>query len=265
MKKEKNSKKGKENLVGKIIYSFLLFAPLLSILATCVYTIINENAKDSYYGKTINEELTEYATNKLDINIEYTTMTNDAIITDQTIQIVALKQTNANDVNAVKDNVFAIRFYKTSAEHPNCNIDFQYMNGNAIQHIYKTYISNQGATNENITQYTMQYQVDGTQQITGNLGQFTTYKTYNKFSYMDNVFEYSIYKVENNDLYNWSKTTGTYTVVQNTAQLLGITNTFIPMLLTYWLIISIIYIIYDIGLIMIWIAHNKVHELVESV
>ena len=82
---------------------------------------------------------------------------------------------------------------------------------------------------------------------------------------LDNVFTYSIKKVEENELYNWAKTTGTYTVLNNVTTQIGITNTFIPMLMAYWLLISIIYFLYDIALILIWAVHDKIHELKDAI
>ena len=46
--KNKDLKKGKESTIGKIIYGFLLFMPLLAILSTCLYAIFNKNAYQSY-------------------------------------------------------------------------------------------------------------------------------------------------------------------------------------------------------------------------
>ena len=55
-----------------------------------------------------------------------------------------------------------------------------------------------------------------------------------------------------------------YNTLETTCNQLSITTTFIPMLLAYWLIISVIYFLYDIALLLIWSAHDKIHELRDS-
>lgn len=237
-KQAKEKRKG-ENLVGKIIYCFLLFAPLLSILGTSAYTIFNKNAYQSYSQETV-----DIKANTLQINTNstyYYNWFNDT--TGQTNNTTTLIQI-AWCSKELAPGTTQIRF-------TNSNGLTQYdVNGNNL------------GTIANLNNCSFQV----SQNIT--LAQQPWFKTYlllKDVAPLDNSFEYATTKVENSDLYNWAKNTGTYTVMHSTTQQLGIENTFIPMLMTYWLLISVIYFIYDIALILIWALHRRIHDLGDSI
>lgn len=251
-RKNKEDKKGKENNIGKIIYCFLLFAPLFSILTTSLYVVFNKNAKDSYYGETINEQNNEYVQiNDLNVNEHYYCQTK---LTESFNGHLFMNVTNMNLTYNGTDytNITSqLRFTNNSNNgRPYLQIvsleRFIYLDENTINFdfIYNDAIEKTGTT----TYENWFYKV-----------------IYNKYSFLDNSWEYGIYKTEESNIYNWAKNTGTYTVLHNTTTLLGITNTFTPMLMAYWLLISVIYFIFDIALILIWAVHKKIHLLVESI
>ena len=91
------------------------------------------------------------------------------------------------------------------------------------------------------------------------------YIEYNKYSYLDDAFMYGLYKTEESQYFNWAKNTALYTGVNEFTNALGITTTYIPFLMTYWLLISVVYLIYDIALMMLHMAHNKIHQLEGSI
>lgn len=262
-RKDKDTKKGAESAIGKIIYGFLLFMPLLSIGARCLYVIFNKNAYQSYSAYD-NTPLYE-----------------------------------TNEVNNVNDLVVG-NIYNFTIQSNYTNTNITYFNASAIYNLSNTYYDLQieqlqGST-LNLEETANRYQFytnvgyiqltdyNGKNQINGQTFQFVYKSSFNAdyinqvsiATYipitqsttggtLDNVFEYSINKVENSNLYKWASETGTYTVLNTTCNQLGITNTFIPLLFAYWLLTSVIYFIFDIALILIWMIHNKIHELQESI
>lgn len=263
-KKDKDQKKkGQEGLIGKIIYACLLFAPIFSILVSCMYVIFNKNAYQSYSGES-----------QTTINYRY----------------------ESNEVNSTADlvlgHIYRFDFNELPSSYTdyfNCTMLVCSRSGSLqmifdAENNYSMNVTSNGTecncvVYNNNGSYVTLYGIDTTYVIFQYKNYFNpsyinhvSYTDYNEIESvtistdsLDNVFEYSIEKVEQNNLYNWSKTTGTYTVLETTCEGLGITNTFTPMLLAYWLIISIIYFLYDIALILIWAVHDKIHELKESI
>ena len=82
-------------------------------------------------------------------------------------------------------------------------------------------------------------------------------QTYN----LINTFYYSLEKIEEEPVFNWAKNNEIYTGIKDVCDTLSIKSTFFPLILTYWLIISTIYFIYDIILIIFHILHNYIHKL----
>ena len=249
MKTEK--KKSKESLIGKIIYGFLLFMPLLSVLVTCLYVIQNENAYQSYGGETLNQSEYENITiSNMEIGKDYylITPTNQTYErqTDNTQFVVSNVYINetAKDVNQ-------LRFY---------------VNANS------TTLTIQGIGNESFIcqsnqANTLKFKFNGVNNnnYTSAINTILYNKTYVLSTYVSEVFYYSLSKTEESQYFNWAKNTALYTGVNEFTNTLGITTTYIPFLMTYWLLISVVYLIYDIALMMIHIAHNKVHQLEGSI
>ena len=252
-KKNKESKKGQESAIGKIIYGFLLFAPFLSILTTSMYVIFNKNAYQSYYGQEINE--------KQEVQIT----SNNQIQFDETYNYyseLALNQTYSGNIY-----YSSCKYISSSTVQTQENIDF--INNSVRVYFYRgtsqTFYDSENNSLLVTGQATVQLNGIIQQGISSSAYQVLKKIEYNKYSYLDNAFDYGMYKTEQNNVFNWAKNTGTYTVLQNTCIQLGITNTFTPMLMAYWLLISVIYFIFDIALILIWMVHNKIHELQESI
>ena len=71
MKKDKNKCKNKgESTIGKIIYGFLLFMPLLAILSTILYTTFNKNAYQSFANNN-ESQYQVIQVNQLVVNEQY--------------------------------------------------------------------------------------------------------------------------------------------------------------------------------------------------
>ena len=75
--KDKTKQKKHESTIGKIIYGFLLFMPLLAIATTCLYAIFNKNAYQSYGDEYVQESIQIDANNvnSLYVNGQHITYT----------------------------------------------------------------------------------------------------------------------------------------------------------------------------------------------
>ena len=252
-RKDKENKKGSENAIGKIIYGFLLFMPLLSIGVRCLYVIFNKNAYQSYsdnYVQTTQkvDNQTNFIEGDLVVakyNGQQTTPLYSAFINYSSISI------DWTDYGYTDTEYKAFRLFSNGIiqlKDNNNNIT-QKSNiwGITLNNFSFNYLSVENGSG-NILDGGVNYYIQVLKQIT-----------------LDNAFEYSINQTQENNLYNWAKETGTYTVLYNTTTGLGITNEFIPMLMAYWLIVSIIYFLFDIALILIWAVHKKIHDLSEAI
>lgn len=244
--KEEKRRKG-ESIIGKIIYGFLLFAPLFNILVTCMYATFNKNAYQSYSQYTVDTmvHIDRYNNNNETL---YTAKYVSPSTENSSITPFAFISISASDlsISQAQYDTLTRYYFRSNNEIWFANEDDTYIVKKSLTlPIFEsfTFIGNKAQHFFDIFNVTYIVTTNGT---------------------LDNAFIYGIQKTEDTNLFNWAKTTGTYTVIQNTCNLLGITNTFTPMLLTYWLIISIIYFIYDIALILILIVHKKIHELTDS-
>lgn len=233
-----------------IIFSLLMLAPIFSIAVRCAYVVCNKNAYQSYSNKI--EIVDEYETNDVEtlndlvVGRAYT-YTYDENITSQCrlgIDKVLINQDLENynfqiigntydttirmnyTYNGVFYNTFTITTLNTTynSYSTNNSIDFIYGNSNFNQNadIIISCISRcdnlpiQSINNENGT--------------------------------LDNVFDYSVNQLKNDQLFNWTQNTGIYTGVNAMTTGLGMTDGTIAILLTYWMLLTIIYVIIDIVL-----------------
>lgn len=267
MRNREEKHKFKESKIGKIIYGFLMFAPLLAIGVTCGYVMFNKNAFQSYAGKYELEY--KYQTN--DVNsvqdlVEgriYTftyqeTEYSGRIGIEKLILGDDLTQYNMSIAGSQYDTTIRINYsylgtnYDCIAFSPLNNEQVLLTSTEPLNFIY-------GNTqfNQNIDYLIPMISKCNEIEVVAIEG--------SENSLLSNVFYYSVDKVEQSNLFNWSKTSNIYTGMHNFTTALNVTNTFIPMLLTYWLIISVIYFLYDIVLILLTVLHRKIHNLQDSI
>lgn len=254
--KNKDLKKSKESTIGKIIYGFLLFMPLLAILITCGYAMFNKNAYQSYYATTLNEET--YINNNLsNIDNNQIYYLNTQNYENNTVNAFELY---TNDFEVVNNGNLA----STQVERFNSYSEIRiYCRNNNTPEFYGINNDNTYTWITNNSLFVCKFKINNKSGTINNpLGFYTI--EYDNMSYISEVFYYSVNKAEESELFNWSKNSIIYTGIHNTCTQLSITNTFIPMLLAYWLIISVIYILYDIILMILIILHNRVHRLQDS-
>lgn len=223
------------DLLKVLIFSILMLVPFLSVATRSLYVICNKNAKDSYsQANLINQQ--SKITTKIDIPngtvLTYikdrqvngysamfpftaTTLDLQSIFGDVNItQLGTYSNGNNNYIVGIPNNVYENRLL--------------IMNNN-IQSFAFTYDANGTAYQDNV--YTSNFSL-----------YMTTYKKLN----LDNVFEYSIDQLAQSQYYNWTTNTAVFTGVSTMTTQLGITGQTIPILLTYWFMLTIIYVVIDI-------------------
>lgn len=278
MKKDKQQKHKGESIIGKIIYGFLMFLPLIAIGSTLLYTTFNDNAYESYAGtyKFIETtQATEYTANTI-----YFTQES---INFNTSGNVVLGYNNLTSLNYKANN----NEYQFDSDNFNYNYySINMQAGSAWLRIYgsNTIINHDPAaqdesTAEIILLYNKQWASfginaelkiqtnDNTRTNTYTTQRITVQMYIDKW-YVDTtisaVFYASISRIEQAPFFNWAKNSILYTTMHDFTSAFNMTNTFIPTILSYWLIISLIYFLYDIVLTLVIVLHNRIHNLQDT-
>ena len=215
------------------IFAVVMLAPFFSVLSKCIYVAVNKNAKESYYGQTINETIKKDGYKN---NTEYYTLRTYDIENIQGEISYIITNLNVEGTNPIttdnEEEVIELFFYNYQNTYY-CRI--KYNDGTPLQ--YWTYKNTQYQD----TIFKFYLVAEPTEQAK----QYLSYFEYNKNSYLSNAFEYAIEDLENSNIYNWSKQTGIYTAINNMVEGLGASN-ILGMLLAYWGILTAIYIVFDI-------------------
>lgn len=254
--KNKDLKKSKESTIGKIIYGFLLFMPLLAVASAILVNTFNINAKNETnieYKYKSNEVYTE---NDLKVGNIYKFTINQAPSSNLVLSYTTAIY-NLPYFNTTSDSIVANEGYLRIDIRPN---DFIISNNNAVW-LFSTSTIQYPVTFDMVL-YEYRPQINYGIECFSETD-FNVINNIEEFNSQD-IFYKAIEKVEQSNLFNWAENSSIYTVIHNTCIQLSITTTFIPLLLAYWLIISVIYILYDIILMVLIILHNKIHQLQDS-
>lgn len=242
------------DLLKVSIFSLVMMAPVAAIGVTCAYVVCNKNAYQSYYGQTINEKNYQQITNFVQNEDYYFLSSNDnnnqsvggnnPQFTFQSIEVISsLPNLNTTDYNKVI----------------NSNNGFLYFNSGTNARTIALRQDEENYIYLNLSTNILEFQFNGLQLVENNKEVFISYLKqieYNKYSYLDNVFYYAVDTMQNNTLFSWTKNTAIYTGIETMTTGLGITTASVPVLLTYWFLITVIYIIIDIVITMFtWITH----------
>ena len=265
MKKEKQNKKG-ESTIGKIIYGFLLFMPLLSIACAILVNTFNMSSKEEteinykYQSNEVNsnEDLKEgniYSFNYAHLDYQSILYENN-LSTIKPLTNFRVR-TPIGDECYFEDDIATLPYVSISFFEEYLYINYDELGSNYSSLTYYTILDNfigilikDNGLNYNHISYTEYNEIESVETHNVN-GQDIFYK--------------SIEKIEESNLFNWAENSIIYTTMSNTCRQLNITTTFIPLIMSYWLIISIIYFLYDIALMLIWLLHDKIHELRDSI
>ena len=223
------------------IFSIVMLAPLTAIAVKCMYVICNKNAYLNYADKTE--------------QISYIQTTNN-MVENQFYYLHTPTETNT-----ITD---AITIYYTDAELLSTSMNYVVDNFNICNNIR---ITTTGAVSlyQNST-YKTSFSINASNQLTMKfrLTSVTTnistsgliYEITETQQNLDEVFYYAVSEIENENIFNWTTTTGIYTAINNMVTGLGINNNTISILLTYWTLMVGIYIVFDI---IIWVFTKLTH------
>ena len=239
MKDEKTKHNHKlTDLLKVCIFGLLMIAPLLASVSQMLYVTLNKNAKDSYYGETINKQE----------NIFY-----KDLVVNETYYINSAEQTPPQQQNYINGRYYCnnVSINGNYEDYSNVTNFRLYLNsGGQIECLFYSDISTYFKYNLTSSGYIVTFTYLSTTQ-SGNTLNPNDYdlfyqKKYENYSYLDNAFYYGVDQMTKSDLFNWTQNTAIYTGVKAMTDNLQIQTNAIAILIVYWFILTIIYIIIDI-------------------
>lgn len=229
LKKLKKHNHSLTDILKVFLFSLVMLAPCFAILTKCLYVINNKNAYESYYANEINETTIENGYNGNDKY--YTLVIREITYTTQTEFIVNNFTSQYLPLNQIDTNVKGFILYVSGGAN---YVRINY-NDNTTQYVY---VSSQSML------ATMSFYIVSKDNNTYD--SYLTYKTINHYSFLDNAFYYAIEEIKNQNLFNWTKDTAIYTGVNAMCTGLAVQDGALPILITYWTLMTAIYIILDI-------------------
>lgn len=221
------------------LFSLLMLAPLLASVSQMLYVTFNKNAKDSYSSYYVTQKIVANPDTLIE-NQEYTFQYKEYDLTGQNIYSYSYGFTEISiDLNdyftSQGTNINKLGFlyysdltyYLVGYDTNNTRYLSRNLSYTDLPHI--TFTSNGVVTTNS-----------------SNLNYFNIIVSVYTKSTLDNAFYYGVDQMTKSDLFNWTQNTGIYTGVHAMTSGIGIECRFIPMLLTYWLILTIVYIIIDV-------------------
>ena len=235
-----------------IIFGILMLAPFFSVLSRCLYVTCNKNAKDSYsdsYVKQVNE-ITALS-NVIDNETYY--VNNINITQDYPVYSVGILYKSI-DINVYETFGFSTTLnivgFQLVRYQNNANafytIPYYLDNDNVLQ----TGAQNWSGNGRTLTSFT--YVADRTLSTANTYWKMTgSTKMYNYVvlhDTLDNAFEYSVNQLTQTPIFNWVQNTAIYTPVNAMTTGLGFdsNNNIVALLLTYWAILTAVYVLFDI-------------------
>ena len=255
MEKLKQLKGKHDHLLTKLLKVFLfscvMIAPIVAGTSQMFYSWFNKNAKDSYYGETINQEEYIYTDNlKIGETYRLTLPSNN----------LTIHNTNGGDRNNFIE-VSNFRVIENTSQNDISSTRYISFWSASNSFTFSTYFFNdisQGSTALFSTGNTTTYSVSVSFTIVSKTAVIDTffngndnifYKVkYNNYSYLDNAFYYGMEKMADSELFGWTKQTGIYTTINTMATGLGVNeaNNILAVILSYWTLMTCIYVIFDI-------------------
>lgn len=236
------------DLLKVLIFSILMLVPFLSVATRSLYVICNKNAFESYENQR--EVITKYETNEVNtltdlvIGRVYTYTENENfeyecrigiedILINEDIETYNFRTIATGYDKTIRTNYSYNGTGNKSFTVIGMNTEFNmYTNINKINFIYGN------------TQYNTN--VEAMIPLISKCNDLPIDFIENENGTLDNVFEYSIDRLAKSQYYNWTQNTAIYTGIETMTTQLGITGATIPILLTYWFMLTIIYVVIDI-------------------
>lgn len=225
-----------------LLFALLMLAPIFSVASRCLYVICNKNAYQSYANEYVEEKVDVNNVGEFIIGNVYT-FDNSVYATGSisyvSMELIDITTTNTsistiiNSINELKQYYYRFSLF-VSGDY----FDFAFYS-NDTNNAPNRFIGHGVA-------FTFTYKYLG---VNGNLeGILNNTKQIKelKNNTLDNVFTYSVNEMENDQLFNWTKNTAIYTGINTMTTGIGINQEAIPILLTYWFLLTVIYVIVDI-------------------
>lgn len=237
LKKKHNHKATKALQI--VIFFIMMLAPLIAVGAKCGYTILNPNAKDSYTENYIQATKKLTTTAQLVEGQQYTLKYNNNlgnVNTSSNVIFYSSISIDWTDYGAPSGNNYNGFFtYKTNSNN------YLYLKDGTTT-VYTFWNSPFGTSFNEIT-------FTASEDLTLNGNQnWDAYTTIMQKETLDNVFYISTNQLNEEPLFNWTKSTAIYTGINTmlTGLDIGTGTTTLAILLTYWALMTAIYIVFDI-------------------
>lgn len=219
------------------LFACLMFAPIASVAIRSAYVVVNKNAYQSY------SEVVETTTTQLNDGDSFNngmlyTFTWNGLTTGATSNRIYVLNGNTNLVDTYfSGETWTVDYFNPSYEGVRTRLI-----------VYDTNGTQHNAFNWQDTSNQFWAYTKDTSNVLATNSMFNVYSNTYITSKLDNVFEYSVSQLEQSQLFGWTQNTAVFTGVQTMTNNLGINSLAIPILLTYWFLLTVIYVIVDIVL-----------------
>jgi len=227
------------------LYAVLMLLPIFASGVSCAYAIFNKNAYQSYASS---DESNYYNTsiNNLNIGEIYYLITPSTYEYQRQQDFTEISVQDVKFDNVTKD-VYKLRIYVPT---------------NSII-LYIQAIGNEGFTFTSDVPHILSFAYYGINNnyYSSQIDTILYDKEVITTSYLSDVFYYSVNQVKNNVLFNWASNSFLITPIQYIVSLFSMpSNSFIVMLLSYWLAISIIWLVFDLIMYVPLLVHRWIDK-----
>ena len=240
MEKLKDLKGKHDHLLTKMLKVFLfscvMIAPIVAGTSQMLYATLNKNAKDSYSA---------------DQSLNYTLVDTSSIKEDSLYYFRTDNNLN-RQVNMSFIPVSSINTITGTLNIPSNPTRFRvYYNGNNLSYSLQiegdttTYNVIGNTTSINVLTFSF---IAGDDLSSNAYGSNLKMYEFSEQQTLDNAFYYGMDKMAESDMFSWTKNTGIYTGINamTTGMDINTENNILAILLTYWLLMTAIYVVIDI-------------------
>lgn len=229
------------------LYAVLMLLPVFAIGVTCAYAIFNKNAYKSYAGETLNQsEYKNISVNDMEIGKDYYLILPNSQTYTKQQENTQFNVSNVTLNNELKD-INQLRFYV------NINSTTLTIQG----------IGNNSFIIQSNQTHTLKFTFNGSNNnyYDNEINTILYQKTYVQSTYISEVFYYSIDKVQQSPLFNWAYDSFLGAPIVYITGLFGVPNNHISvMLMSYWLAISVIWLVFDMVMYVPLLVHRWIDK-----
>lgn len=235
------------------LYAFLMFLPVFAVMVCCGYVVFNKNAKDSYYGETINQEeivTPDTVNNSTRYLLYWDNLTN---YTESPAPRIYVSNFDIENIGSISQSIYdTIMGFKDNIE----GMVITAYNGNPNIQFF-----GEGTSTVNLTSTNWVFSFN----YVGKLNNFDInnlrYVEYNRDSFLSEVFYYSLNEVYEMPVFSWAKTSFLALPITYITGLFGMASTnIVNYYLSYWLAISIVYLVFDLVIYVPLLVHRWIDK-----